>query len=682
MQEITPPIAKKIGHTTNYHNTPKEDPYFYMRNRESEEVLDYLKAENAYTEAKMEHTKPLQKLLFDEFLGRIKETDLSVPIKDEQYFYYTRSEEGKSYSIHCRKKDSLEAEEEIILDENILAKGLDYFSLGDYEISDNHNLLAYSVDTNGSEKYTIFIKDLQTGELLTDKIVEVDGNVVWANDHKTFFYVRMDDTMRPYQLYRHVIGNSTDQDVLVYEEEDSGFYLGCYKTKSNAYLFILLGSKITHELHYLDANNPEGEFQLFAERKKGIEYMVDHHSDYFYILTNENALNFKLLKTPTDKVASEHWTEVFPYDKNVKLDSIELFKEYLVVYGRKEGLKNITIQHIPTQEVSDIEFPESVYTYWDDDNPDFNNHKIRLIYSSMVTPRTVYDYNMKDKKFEFLKEYEVLGGYDRTKYEMKRLFATAEDGTLVPMSVMYKKGLDLDSNNPCYLYAYGSYGYPLDPSFSSTRFSLLERGFVYVFAHIRGGGEMGRYWYENGKYLNKKNTFTDLIACAEHLIKEKYTSSDKLVTVGGSAGGLLMGAVANLRPDLFHAVVAHVPFVDVINTMMDESIPLTVMEYEEWGNPNDKAYYDYMLSYSPYDNVEAKEYPKLLVTAGLNDPRVQYWEPTKWTAKLRDTKTDENILLLKVHMGAGHAGKSGRYGYLEDLAFEYAFLFHCLEIAQ
>jgi len=682
MQEITPPIAKKIGHTTNYHNTPKEDPYFYMRNRESEEVLDYLKAENAYTEAKMEHTKPLQKQLFDEFLSRIKETDLSVPIKDGQYFYYSRSEEGKNYSIHCRKKESLEAQEEIILDENILAEGLDFFSLGDFEVSDNHNLLAYSVDTNGSEKYTIFVKDLQTGELLTDQIVKVDGNIIWANDNKTFFYTRMDDAMRPYQLYRHVIGSSTDKDVLVYEEKDAGFYLGCYKTKSNAYLFILLGSKVTHELHYLDANNPEGEFKLFAKRKKGIEYTVDHHSDYFYILTNENAFNFKLLKTPIDKIEQEHWREVFPYDEKIKLDSIELFKEYLVIYGRKKGLKHITIQHIATQELFDIDFPESVYTYWDDENPDFNNHKIRLIYSSMVTPRTVYDYNMKDKQFEFLKEYEVLGGYDRTKYEMKRLFAPAQDGSLVPMSLIYKKGLDLNGDNPCYLYAYGSYGHSIEPGFSSTRFSLLDRGFVYALAHIRGGGELGRQWYEDGKYLQKKNTFTDLIACAEHLIQEKYTTPDKLVTAGGSAGGLLMGAILNLRSDLFHAVVAHVPFVDVVNTMMDKSIPLTVLEYEEWGNPNDKAYHDYMLSYSPYDNVEAKDYPKLLVTAGLNDPRVQYWEPTKWTAKLRTMKTDQNILLLKVNMGAGHGGKSGRYGHLEDLAFEYAFLFHCLDIQQ
>ncbi len=680
-EQVLPPIAKKQIHKTQIHNLTLEDPYHWLKEKSSDEVLDYLRQENDYTHAKMQHTQDLQAQLFNEMLGRIKETDLSVPIKDGDYYYYSRQEEGKSYSIHCRKKGSLEAPEEILLDENILAEDLESFSLGDFEVSDDHQLLAYSVDKNGSEKYTIFIKDLTTNQLLSDQILETDGNIIWANDNQTFFYTRMDETMRPFQLFRHTIGQDTANDVLVYQEADASFYLGAYKTKSNQYIVLHIGSKVTSEVHYLNANQIEDPPTLLARRQYKVEYSIDHHGDHFYILTNENALNFKLLKAPVHQTDKANWKEVFPYDEAVKLDGIELFKEYLVVYGRKNGLKHITTMHLPTNTIQDVQFPEEVYTYWDDDNPEFESHKIRLIYSSLVTPRTVYDYNLQTQEFEFLKEYEVLGGYDRTQYTMERAFATAEDGTKIPMSILYKKGLEKNGENPCYMFAYGSYGMSMDPYFSSTRFSLIDRGFIYAIPHLRGGGEMGRSWYENGKFLNKKNTFNDLIACAEHLVQEKFTHPEKLVAVGGSAGGLLIGATANLRPDLFKAMVAHVPFVDVINTMLDKNLPLTIIEYDEWGNPNEKTYFDYMLSYSPYDNVTAKDYPHLLVTAGLNDPRVQYWEPAKWTAKLRDLKTDAHWLLLKTNMESGHGGKSGRYGYLEELAFEFAFVLDRLKIS-
>ena len=672
MLDIKAPVAKKLERLDTVNNVILKDDYYWLRERESEEVLDYLKAENKYTDAMTEHLKPLQDELYKEMIARINEDDASVPVKEGEYYYYSRMEKGKNYSINCRKKGSLDAVEEIILDENVLAEGKKYFSVGALEMSTDHKLMAYAIDVNGSEQYDIYIKNLETGELLADEIKQTAGSIVWANNNSTFFYTMLDETRRPYQIHRHDLG--TKEDKLVFEELDGMYFLYPFKGKNDRFIYAYLGSKVTTEMHFMDANNPDAGFQVIQPRKQGMEYQVANHGDDFYILTNDNALNFKLMKTSVNKPGMEHWTEVLSHDENVLLSSVETFENHLVLYGRKGGFKHINVTDLRTNKSHDVEFPEPVYTYWGSANPEFNNNTIRFTYSSMITPRTVYDYNMDTKILDTKKVYEVKGGFDKSDYVVERVMATAADGTQVPMSVAYKKGIKRDGSNPCYLYAYGSYGSSTEPYFSTIRVSLLDRGFVYAIAHIRGGSEMGRKWYEDGKFLKKKNTFTDFINCAEHLINEKYTSTDKLAIAGGSAGGLLMGAVVNMRPDLFNTVVAHVPFVDVINTMLDETIPLTVVEYEEWGNPNDKTYFDYMLSYSPYDNVEAKAYPNILITAGLNDPRVQYWEPAKWTAKLRTVKTDNNTLLLKTNMGAGHGGASGRYEALKEYAFEYAFV--------
>jgi oligopeptidase B len=674
---ILPPKAKKVARQFNVHNSVFTDDYFWLREKENEEVITYLNEENEYTDKMTEHLKPLQEELYDEMIGRINEDDSSVPVKDGDYYYYSRNEKGKNYSIHCRKKGNLEAKEEILLDENILAEGKEYCNIGEFEISPNQQLLAYAADFDGSEKYDIYIKNLETGELLSDKIEQTAGSIVWANNDTTFYYTTLDETHRPSKLFRHDLGKSDDK--LVFEESDASYFLYPFKEKNNKFIYVYLGSKITTEMHFMSADNPTDEFQLIQPRQQGVEYSLANHGDDFYILTNENALNFKLMKTSVHKPSKENWQEVLAHDENVLLGGVETFANHLVLYGRKNGFKNIQVTDLRTNQSHEVAFPEPVYTYWQTGNPEFDTDTIRFMYSSMITPRTVFDYNLNDKTLENKKVYEVKGGYDKSDYEMERVWATATDGTKIPISVAYKKGTKLDGTNLCYLYAYGSYGSSMDPYFSTIRVSLLDRGFVFAIAHIRGGSEMGRKWYEDGKFLKKKNTFTDFINCAEHLITEKYTNSDKLAIAGGSAGGLLMGAVMNLRPDLFNTVVAHVPFVDVINTMLDETIPLTVIEYEEWGNPNDKTYFDYMLSYSPYDNVTAKDYPNVLITAGLNDPRVQYWEPAKWTAKLRDVKTDNNTLVLKTNMGAGHGGASGRYEALKEYAFEYAFVLDMLK---
>lgn len=674
---ILPPKAKKVARQFNVHNKVYTDNYFWLREKENEEVITYLNEENEYTDKMTEHLKPLQKELYEEMIGRINEDDSSVPVKDGDYYYYSRNEKGKNYGIHCRKKGNLDAKEEILLDENVLAEGKEYCNIGEFEISPNQQLLAYAADFDGSEKYDIYIKNLETGELLQDKIEQTAGSIVWANNNTTFYYTTLDETHRPSKLFRHDLGKSDNK--LVFEEPDAAYFLYPFKGKNSKFIYVYLGSKITTEMHFMSADNPTDEFQLIQPRQQGVEYSLANHGDDFYILTNENALNFKLMKTSVNKPSKENWQEVLAHDENVLLGGVETFKNHLVLYGRKNGFKNIQVTDLRTNQSHEVTFPEPVYTYWQTENPDFNTDTIRFMYSSMITPRTVFDYNLNDKTLDNKKVYEVKGGYDKSDYEMERVWATATDGTKIPISVAYKKGTKLDGSNLCYLYAYGSYGSSMDPYFSTIRVSLLDRGFVFAIAHIRGGSEMGRKWYEDGKFLNKKNTFTDFINCAEHLITDKYTNSDKLAIAGGSAGGLLMGAVMNLRPDLFNTVVAHVPFVDVINTMLDETIPLTVIEYEEWGNPNDKTYFDYMLSYSPYDNVNAKNYPNLLITAGLNDPRVQYWEPAKWTAKLREMKTDDNTLLLKTNMGAGHGGASGRYEALKEYAFEYAFVLDMLK---
>lgn len=670
-----PPVAKIEPKVDTLFGEELVDNYFWLRGKEKPEVIEYLEAENAYTEAMMAHTVALQDTLYNEMVSRIKETDLDVPERIDDYWYYTRSEEGKQYKIYCRKKGSLDAEEEILLDHNALAEGYAFHDLGIFDVSPNHNLLAYGIDTSGAEEYTIYFKDLSTGRLLTDVIPATSRNFAWGNDNKTCFYTILDDAHRPYQLYRHSLGTTKSDDKLVYQEDDDAFWMGIGRTKSEKYLLLSLGSITSSEWRYLDADKPTGEFKVIHPREKDHEYSVTHHDNRFFIVTNtDGAVNFKVMTAPVRNPSRSNWKDFIPYDADVKIDDIEAFKDHLVIYQRATGLQQIRVFNFRSDDSYVIEMPEPVYSFSTSGNPEFNTNVLRFTYYSLVTPRTVYDFNMDDKTRELMKQYEVLGGYDPNNYQSERIFATAEDGTAIPISMVYKKGMTKDGSNPTLLYGYGSYGISSDPWFSSSRISLLDRGMIFAIAHVRGGGEMGRPWYENGKLLHKMNTFTDFIACAEHLINEKYTSPARLAVNGGSAGGLLIGAVVNMRPDLFHVAVANVPFVDVINTMLDESIPLTVVEFDEWGNPKEEEFFHYMMGYSPYDNVRPQEYPHLLITAGLNDPRVQYWEPAKWTAKLRATRTGTSTLLLKTEMGSGHAGASGRYDYLKEVAFDWAFI--------
>lgn len=679
-QDITPPIAKKIPKVDTSFGDIRVDNYFWLRDKNNPEVIKYLQAENKYTETVMKPTENLQGKLYKEMLSRIKETDLSVPEKVDDYYYYTREEKGKQYRIYCRKKGSLDAREEILLDANELAKGHNYLDVGVYKVSPDHQLLAYSIDTTGAEDFTLYFKDLNTGKALADVIPNTSYSAEWANDNKTIFYNTLDEAKRPYKLFRHTLGTDPKNDALVYHEKDEAFNLDLKKSKSKAYLFLLLESETTSEDWYLDASHPDGDFKIIQPRQHEMEYSIEQHGDKFYILTNDNAKNFKLMQAPIINPSKENWKEIIPNRDSVKIDDIEVFKNHLVVYERERGLKKIRITNLTDNQTNYVDFLEPVYNFWPERNPDFNTNLLRFDYTSLITPRSIYDYDMDKKTRELKKQDEVLGGYKPSLYQEERIFAKAADGTLVPISMVYKKGMTRNGKNPLFLYGYGAYGISSDPYFSSNRLSLLDRGFIYAIAHVRGGGEMGRYWYDQGKLLNKKNTFTDFIACAEHLIAEKYTSKDELVINGGSAGGLLMGAVNNMRPDLFKVVIADVPFVDLINTMLDPSLPLTVIEYEEWGNPHEKEYYGYMRSYSPYDNVQAKAYTNMLITTSLNDPRVSYWEPTKWTAKLRTLKTDKNLLLYKINMDAGHGGFSGRYDYLKDIALEYAFIFKVLGI--
>jgi len=679
-QNVSPPIAEKIPKVDTSFGDIRIDNYFWLRDKNNPEVIKYLQAENKYTETVMKPTEKLQEKLYKEMLSRIKETDLSVPEKIDDYYYYTREEKGKQYKIYCRKKSSLDAKEEILLDANELARGHNYLDVGVYKVSPDHQLLAYSIDTTGAEDFTLYFKDLNTGKVLTDVIQNTSYSAEWANDNKTVYYNTLDEAKRPYKLYRHTLDTDPKNDALVYHEKDEAFNLDLKKSKSKAYLFMVLESETTSEDWYLDASHPDGDFKIIQPRQHEMEYSVEQHGDKFYILTNDNAKNFKLIEAPIDNPSKENWKEVIPPADSVKLDNIEVFKNHLVVYERERGLKKIRITNLTDNQVHYVDFPEPVYTFWPERNPDFNTNLLRFDYTSLITPRSVFDYDMDKRTRELKKQDEVLGGYNPSLYQSERVFVKASDGTLVPISLVYKKGMARNGKNPLFLYGYGAYGISSESYFSSNRLSLLDRGFIYAIAQVRGGGEMGRYWYEQGKLLNKKNTFTDFIACAEHLIAEKYTSKDDLVINGGSAGGLLMGAVTNMRPDLFKAVIADVPFVDLINTMLDPSLPLTVIEYEEWGNPQEKEYYEYMRPYSPYDNIQAKAYPNILITTSLNDPRVSYWEPSKWTAKLRALKTDDNLLLLKINMGAGHGGSSGRYDYLKDIALEYAFIFKVLGI--
>jgi len=679
---VNPPSAEKQPQVLELHGDRRIDDYFWLRDIENPKAIAYLEAENAYTEAMMQHTEALQTKLYNEMLARIQETDLSVPFRKDDYYYYSRTEEGKAYPIFCRKKGSLDATEEVLLDQNELAQGHEFFSLGVFQISPNHEILAYSTDTSGSEQYTLFFLDLNTFQLYSESIPETYFSLTWGNDNQTVFYTKINAANRPYQLFRHTLKTPTTEDVLIYHEPDDIYNLDVGKTRSEAYILMILSSSITTEIHYLDANNPSGDFQIIHPRTTGMEYDVEHHSDYFYIVTNDEATNFKLVKTPVATPNKENWQTVIPHREDVMLSGVSLFTNHLVIYERKAGLETARVQNLSTGKENNITFPEPTYTFSEGNNPEFNTNILRFSYTSLITPLSVFDYDMETDKRELKKETEVLGGYDKSDYKSEWLMATAKDGTQIPISILYKEGIEKDGKNPLFMTGYGSYGYSYPVMFSSTRLSLLDRGIVYAIAHIRGGEEMGRKWYEDGKFLQKKNTFTDFIACAEYLIDEKWTASDRLVISGGSAGGLLMGAVINMRPELFKVVVADVPFVDVVTTILDTSLPLSAMEWEEWGNPNDKVYYDYMKSYSPYDNVEAKDYPDMLITAGLNDSRVKYWEPAKWTAKLRELKTNNNILLLKTNMSAGHGGASGRYESLKELAFDYAFIFDRLGLAE
>jgi len=673
-----PPVAKKIPKELVIHNDIRMDDYYWLNERENPKVIEYLEAENAYTAAKMKDTEELQGILYEEIVGRIKQTDMSVPYRKGGFYYYTRFEEGKEYPVYCRKKGNLEAEEEILLNVNEMAKGSDYFHVAGLSVSTDNNLIAFGVDNVSRRKYTIQFKNLATGEIYPDRILNTTGRATWANDNKTVFYSLKDDTLRSFKIQKHILGADVSGDQEIFHEADVTFGTGVYKSKSDRYLIIASDSTLSTEYRVLDADTPDEPFQVIQPREKDLEYHIDHFKDSFYIRTNYKAKNFRLMKTSVSKTSKENWTEVVPHRENVLLTQFELFEGFLVVGERKEGLPQIRVLPWDGGEEHYLDFGEETYTAGISYNPEFDTGLLRFSYSSLTTPQSTYDYNMNSREKTLLKRQEVLGDFDPDNYHAERLFAVAEDGIKVPISLVYRKGLEKNGNNPLLLYGYGSYGYSQNPRFRSDSLSLLDRGFVFAIAHIRGGQEMGRWWYEDGKLLRKKNTFKDFIACAEHLIAENLTSPDKLFIKGGSAGGLLMGAVINMRPHLFKGVIANVPWVDVVTTMLDDSIPLTTSEYDEWGNPNDKEYYDYMLSYSPYDKVEAKEYPAMLVTTGLHDSQVQYWEPAKWVAKLRDLKTDLNLLLLKTNMGAGHGGASGRFKRYKETALEYAFMLKLL----
>jgi oligopeptidase B len=677
-----PPIAERRPVTTVVHGETRTDDYAWLRDREDPAVIAYLEAENAWAEAATAHLAGFRERLYAELLGRIVETDLTVPVQDGPYLYYTRTVEGQAYAIHCRRKGSMEAPEEILLDENLLAEGHAYFDLGAFTVSPDHRRLAYSVDTSGAEEYALRILDLETGLLSPETIHGTSSNVVWANDGHTLFYVTLDETRRPYRIWRHRIGDEPVRDVLVHHEADGRFFAGIRRTKSDQWLMLHLGSHATTEVRILEADRPEGGFRIVAPRRHGIEYDLAHHGDRFFVTTNEDAVNFRLFETPTADPRRANWTEVLPHRDDVKLDGVETFARHLLIYEREGGLRQLRVRRLADGAEHRIGFPEPVYSVAPGPNVSWDTDTLRFTYTSLVTPRTVVDYGMDDRSWTQRKQQEVKGGYDAAQYASERLWATAPDGTKVPLSLVYRLPLERDGTRPCHLTGYGAYGYSYDPSFSSTSLSLLDRGVIMAIAHVRGGGEMGRRWYEAGRRFEKRNSFTDFIACAEHLVQRRWTASDRLVISGGSAGGLLMGAVTNLRPDLFAGVVADVPFVDVVNTMLDPTLPLTVIEYDEWGNPEDADVYRCIRSYSPYDNLAAVPHPAMLVTAGLNDPRVAYWEPAKYVAKLRTLNTGTKPLLLKTNMGAGHGGASGRYEYLRELAFKYAFILDVLGRAQ
>lgn len=683
--DIKPPVADKVPTITVTHGDTLTDNYFWMRlsdeqkiattpDEQTQKVLDYLNAENAYREQMMSHTDAFQEKLFEEIKGRIKQTDMSVPYKDNGYFYITRYEEGKEYPIYSRKEGSMEAEEQIMLNVNELAENYAYYNASGLSVSPDNKILAYGEDTISRRQYTIRFKNLETGELLTDIIPNTTGGVTWGNDNKTVFYTIKDAALRSYKIMRHTLGTASTKDVEIFHEADETFGTFIFKTKSKQYLVIGSYATLAQEYRVLDANNPTGTFKMFQPRERNLEYGIDHFGDKWYIRTNKDgAENFKIMTTSLDATTKENWQELIAHRPDVYIADVDLFASHMVLSERINGITNIRI--MPWEGADHyVNFGEESYTAYTSVNMDFETDILRLSYTSLTTPSTTYDYNVKTKEFTTLKQQEVVGDFDAKNYVSERLYATAADGTKIPISIVYKKGFKKDGSRPLLLYGYGSYGASMDPTFSSVRLSLLDRGFAFAIAHIRGGQEMGRQWYENGKLLKKKNTFTDFIDCADYLVAEKYTNPDKLFANGGSAGGLLMGAVINMRPELWRGVIAAVPFVDVINTMLDESIPLTTGEFDEWGNPKEEEYYHYMKSYSPYDNVEAKAYPAMLVTTGYHDSQVQYWEPAKWVAKLREMKTDNNPLIMYCNMDTGHGGASGRFRRLREVAREYTFL--------
>jgi oligopeptidase B len=676
-----PPAAPKVPHMQTINGDTLQDDYFWMRERENPKVRAFLEAENAYTDAFMKPTEALQKKLYDEMLARIKETDLSVPYRDGGWFYYSRTEKGKQYPIYCRKKGNLEAPEEIYLDVNALAEGQRFMNVRARTVSDDGNLLAYTTDNTGFRDYTLYLKDLRTGKTLPENVPRA-SSVAWAADNKTLFYTTTDPAKRPFRLWRHVLGNDPAKDALVYEEKDERFRVGAFRSRSGAYLFFPVDSHTTSEWRYLAASTPTGDLRMVAAREPEHEYSVDHRGDLFYIRTNDRGRNFRLVSAPVSDPRRENWKELVPQRDDVMLEDFDLFAKWTVLWERQDALPRIQISDAQLQNGYRMEVPEAIYFVGAGPNRVFDTTTLRFDYESYTTPPSVYDLDMATRKRTLLKQQEVLGGYDPAQYSSERRYATAADGTRVPISVIYKKGFVADGKAPMLLTAYGSYGAPSDAEFSSNRVSLLDRGVVFAVGHIRGGGDLGKKWHDQGRMLQKKNTFTDFIAVAEALVADKYTSKDRLVIQGGSAGGLLMGAVTNMRPDLFHAVIAHVPFVDVINSMLDESLPLTVGEFEEWGNPKIPEQYAYMKSYSPYDNLEAKAYPAMLVKTSFDDSQVMYWEPAKYVAKMRSLKTDQNPLIFKINMAGGHGGSSGRYDRLKETAFDYAFFFREVGISR
>ena len=682
-KNLQAPIAKIIPHQLEKHKHFRTDNYYWLNERENPEVIDYLNKENDYYIQSTAHTKDFQKDLFEEMKARIKEDDESVPYFYNGYFYITRFEINKGYPIYSRKKQTLDAPEEIMFDCNKMAEGHSYFNLSGISVSEDNKWATFGIDTVSRRQYTIQIKNLETNEIRDLKLENTTGGSTWASDNKTIFYSRKDETtLRPDKIFKHKLGENPENDVVVFYEKDETFDVSVYKSKSKKYIIINSNSTLTTEYQILLSETPDAKFKLFQKRKRELEYSISHYEDCFYILTNkDDATNFKLMRTPESKTSKENWLDLIPHRENVLLEGIDIFKDYLVISERENGLSKIRI--IPGNGVGAyyLPFDNETYTAETSTNIDFDTEILRYVYQSMGTPTSVIDFNMRTKEKIVLKEQQVLGGnFDKNNYHEERIWATAQDGSIIPMSIVYKKGLKLDGKNPFLLYAYGSYGMNVDPYFSTTRLSLLDRGFVYAIAHIRGGEDLGRLWYENGKLLQKKNTFTDFIDCSKHVIDQKYTSAEHLYAEGGSAGGLLMGAIANMAPELYNGIIAQVPFVDVVTTMLDETIPLTTGEYDEWGNPNKKKYYDYMLSYSPYDNVQNIDYPNMYISTGLHDSQVQYWEPAKWIAKLRVFKTNNNQLFLDTNMDAGHGGASGRFESLKELAKEFSFLLDLEEI--